>query len=92
MIDFVPRSRWEYYEHLLVVEALSGRRPAPVPQTQAPRFNAYLCGLWASRDCFICGCRGWCEHREPEVDMAALCGHVAQMRRAKALPGESEAA
>jgi hypothetical protein len=25
---------------------------------------------YASRSCFVCAKRGWCPHREPEVEMA----------------------
>lgn len=34
--------------------------------------------LWSIRDCFVCGRRGDCVHREPDVDIAI---YEAEQRR-----------
>lgn len=49
----------------------------PVPPTESI-FDAELLGAWAMRDCFICGKRGACQHREPDVDMALIEAFAAR--------------
>jgi hypothetical protein len=40
--------------------------------TQAPREIKQIVQAWKFRDCFVCGERGWCAHREPEFELALI--------------------
>lgn len=45
--------------------------PEPAPPGRVSIWRA-LHELWAIRPCWMCGARGPCGHREPEVDAAWL--------------------
>ena len=54
---------------------MTSPQPAPpVRTTEASldRIQRLLDFAFASRACFICGLAAWCQHREPEVELAYL--------------------
>lgn len=56
------------------------RRKWRDPATLRTRLT-YLEVVWRARPCFICGRRGMCSHREPEVDLAELEARSRRLRR-----------
>lgn len=53
------------------------RKPIPITERRTPLLDAVE-RLWRMRACFMCGERGYCRHREFDVDAADV--EARQMR------------
>jgi hypothetical protein len=45
--------------------------------------------LYSQRACWICGIRGMCEHREPEIDIAEIEARQRVMNRIGGIDGRN---